>query len=76
MTTSNWKKAFTQLEKKPDVKKKYIKHNSPKERAHGIATRSCKLRGSHRAHISKYGLNICRKCFRQYATDLGFKQFR
>ena len=76
MSTSNWKKAFTQLDEKPDIKKKYIKHNSPKKRAHGIATRACKLCGSHRAMISKYGLNVCRKCFRQNAQDLGFKQYR
>lgn len=26
--------------------------------------------------IRKYGLNICRQCFREYATDIGFKKVR
>ena len=26
--------------------------------------------------IRKYGLNICRRCFRQYAGDIGFKKVR
>lgn len=24
--------------------------------------------------IRKYGLNICRQCFREYAKDMGFKK--
>lgn len=24
--------------------------------------------------IRKYGLNICRQCFREYAADIGFKK--
>lgn len=31
----------------------------------------------HRAGlIRKYGLNMCRQCFRQYANDIGFFKFR
>lgn len=26
--------------------------------------------------IRKYGLNICRQCFREYAADIGFKKVR
>ena len=26
--------------------------------------------------IRKYGLNMCRQCFRQYAKDIGFKKVR
>ncbi len=76
MTVSNWKKAFKQLNAKPAVKRKYVKHNKPAERAHGIATRACGHCGRHRAHINKYGLHLCRQCFRQYASELGFKKFR
>ena len=32
MTASDWKKAFKQLDAKPVVKAKFIKHNKPKER--------------------------------------------
>lgn len=28
------------------------------------------------AIIRKYGLNICRQCFREYATDIGFVKVR
>ncbi|KAJ9591549.1 hypothetical protein L9F63_001903, partial [Diploptera punctata] len=24
--------------------------------------------------IRKYGLNLCRQCFREYANDIGFKK--
>ena len=76
MTTSQWDKVFKQLDHKPTIKEKYIKHNKPKERAHGIATRKCRYCGTYRAHINKYGVNLCRHCFRQFAKDLGFKKFR
>jgi len=75
MTTSDWKKMFTQLKAKPVKKQKYIKHNKPKERSVGIALRKCKNCGRTRAHISKYGLKLCRQCFRDMATSLGFKKF-
>lgn len=26
--------------------------------------------------IRKYGMNICRQCFREYAKDIGFAKFR
>ncbi|KYQ55676.1 40S ribosomal protein S29, partial [Trachymyrmex zeteki] len=26
--------------------------------------------------IRKYGLNICRQCFREYAADIGFKKVK
>jgi len=26
--------------------------------------------------IRRYGLNLCRQCFREIAEDLGFKKFR
>ena len=75
MTTSDWKKMFTQLNAKPVKKQKYIKHNKPKERSVGVALRKCKNCGRTRAHINKYGLHLCRRCFRDMATDLGFKKF-
>jgi len=32
--------------------------------------------GNVHAIIRKYGLNICRQCFRQYAKDIGFVKYR
>ena len=37
--------------------------------------RKCKLCGSSRGLIRKYGLYICRKCFREVAEDIGFKKY-
>ena len=75
MTTSDYKKAFTQLDHKPTIKKKFIKHNKPKERTCGIAIRKCRRCGRNGAHIQKYGLGLCRQCFRDIARNLGFKKY-
>lgn len=75
MTTSNYKKAFTQLDHKPVKKAKYIKHNKPKERSCGVALRKCRRCGRNRGHVQKYGLGLCRQCFRETAKKLGFKKY-
>ena len=75
MTNKNYKKAFKQLKAKPVKLKKFIKHNAPKKRTFGIGARRCKLCGSFRAHIRKYGLGLCRRCFRDEATQLGFRKY-
>lgn len=75
MTYSDYKKVFTQLKVKPAVKKKYEKHNAPKKRNCGISKKKCRRCGRVRAHISKYGIHLCRQCFREIANDIGFKKF-
>lgn len=75
MTYSSHKKAITQLKAKPAKMKKFIKHNSPKKRSCGISLKRCKRCGRIRAHISKYGLSLCRQCFREIATKIGFKKY-
>ncbi|MEK6950994.1 MAG: 30S ribosomal protein S14 [Nanoarchaeota archaeon] len=75
MSYSDWKKAFTQLNAKPVKKAKYTKHNSPKPRTCGIALRKCRNCGRVRGHINKYGLHLCRQCFREMALEIGFKQY-
>ena len=32
--------------------------------------------GNHHGMIRKYGLFMCRQCFRQYAKDIGFLKLR
>ncbi|RME77664.1 30S ribosomal protein S14 [Candidatus Woesearchaeota archaeon] len=64
-----------QLESKPGKYIKFKKLNAPKERSCGKATISCKRCGSHRGMISKYHLYLCRRCFREIATRIGFKKF-
>lgn len=75
MTASDWKKAFKQLKAKPSKMKKYIKHNEPKERSTGRTLKPCKRCGRYGAHISQYNLELCRHCFREIATDIGFKKY-
>ena len=75
MTTSDHHKAFKQLDAKPVKKAKYIKFNSPKARSCGKALRKCRQCGRMGAHINKYSLHICRHCFREMASELGFKKF-
>ncbi|XP_072333995.1 small ribosomal subunit protein uS14-like [Scyliorhinus torazame] len=33
---------------------------------------SCRVCANRHGLIRKYGLNMCRQCFRQYAKDIGF----
>ena len=75
MTTSDFRKAYTQLKAKPVIWKKYLKHNAPKKRSVGGALKKCKICGSHRAHIQKYNINLCRRCFRENARSVGFKKY-
>lgn len=76
MTTSDYKKVFVQLNNKPAKLKKYIKHNAPKIRTTGAMLRKCTRCGRTGAHVSKYGIHLCRTCFRDKAKDLGFKKYR
>lgn len=75
MTTSDHKKMLAQLAAKPAKHKKFIKHNAPKERSCGINNRKCRRCGTHHGYIGKYGLNLCRRCFREVAIRLGFKKY-
>jgi len=37
--------------------------------------RKCRVCGSARALIRKYGLFLCRKCFRERAEQIGFRKY-
>lgn len=76
MTVSSYKKMLKQLKSKPDKMKKYLKHNKPKEREFGKETRRCSRCGNNRGFIAKYGLNLCRRCFKQIATKIGFRKYQ
>lgn len=75
MTTSNHDKVYKQLRVKPVKLAKYIKHNAPKKRTTGISLKKCQRCGRMGAHIKKYGIGLCRHCFREIATKLGFKKY-
>ncbi|MBR9675777.1 30S ribosomal protein S14 [Candidatus Woesearchaeota archaeon] len=75
MTTSDHKKVLKQIGKKPGKLEKFKKHNTPKKRSCGIATKKCRRCGRNGAHIDKYGLDLCRQCFRENALRIGFKKY-
>jgi small subunit ribosomal protein S14 len=75
MTASNWKKVFNQLKNKLSKWEKFLKHNKPKDRKFGISTKKCERCERFGAHISSYGLNLCRHCFRSIAEEIGFKKY-
>ncbi len=75
MTYSDYRKVLKQLKTKPAKMQKYISHNAPKPRKYGRSTKKCRRCGRPGGYISKYGLNLCRTCFREIATNLGFKKY-
>jgi small subunit ribosomal protein S14 len=75
MSYSHHSKVEKQLSVKPAKMIKYGKHNVPKKRSTGINLKRCRRCGRTRAHIDKYGLGLCRQCFREIATKIGFKKY-
>ncbi len=75
MTTSSFTKVFKQLRVKPVKLEKVKKHNAPKKRTCGKALKKCRRCGSNTGHIQKYNLKLCRKCFRDIATSIGFRKY-
>jgi ribosomal protein S14 len=54
---------------KPSV----LKRMEISKRNRGI--RKCRVCGNLRGLIRKYGLYMCRKCFRERAEQIGFKKY-
>lgn len=75
MTTKDHKKMFKQLENRPARLEKYKKHNTPKDRKTGLGKRKCRSCGRTGGHIKRYGINLCRQCFREEAKTIGFKKY-
>lgn len=75
MTVSSWTKTFKQVKHKKAEKMSQLKHNKPTPPKFGRGARRCKICLRYGAHIRKYGLNICRQCFREVASELGFKKY-
>ncbi|KAJ2371902.1 40S ribosomal protein S29 [Coemansia sp. RSA 2607] len=41
-------------------------------RRYGKGSRQCRVCAHQAGLIRKYGLDLCRQCFREYANDIGF----
>lgn len=75
MTTSDYRKVVKQLRVKPVKLQKFMKFNKPKERSCGKSKKKCRRCGRMGGQVGKYGIGLCRQCFREIAVDLGFKKF-
>ena len=75
MTVSDHKKIMKQIKHKKAKLQKFLKHNVPKERSTGLAKHRCEICGRPGGHIHKYGLRLCRHCFREISTKIGFKKY-
>lgn len=49
-------------------------HSHP--RKYGKDSRACRVSNNPNGLIRKYGLNICRRAFREQADQIGFKKMR
>lgn len=47
----------------------------PESKYKSRGTNMCQTCGNRRGLIKAYGLNMCRKCFREHAKELGFSKF-
>ncbi|CAM9948362.1 unnamed protein product [Heterosigma akashiwo] len=50
-----------------------LQNSHPKQ--HGKGGRKCRVCANPHGLIRKYGLNMCRQCFRGYYQDIGFKKY-
>lgn len=77
MTTSDPSKMLKQLNKKPQKMKRYKKYNVGKQRSCGRQTAKCIRcgRSGVGGFVGSYNLKYCRCCFRDIATQLGFKKY-
>ncbi|RDE12646.1 MAG: 30S ribosomal protein S14 [Candidatus Thorarchaeota archaeon] len=41
----------------------------------GKGSRTCFRCGTHQALIRRFGLNMCRRCFRETAKKMGFRKY-
>ncbi len=75
MTVKSYRKMLKQLKDDSVKFNRYMKNNKPKERVFGRGIKKCTRCGNTRGHIGKYGVDVCRRCFREIATHIGFKKY-
>jgi len=71
----DYEKILKQIIHKKAKVARFLKYNKPKERKFGKGSRRCIRCGRRQALIRRYGLNLCRQCFREVAPELGFKKY-
>jgi ribosomal protein S14 len=58
-----------------EKKKISIEEKKLLSRFRGKGTRKCRFCGNARGMIRKYGLQVCRRCFREVGESIGFRTF-
>ncbi len=71
--TGFWLEELKQIYGPKHVKKTSVPQRV--KRKFGKGARRCVRCGSMGPIIRKYGLMLCRQCFRQFAKELGFRKF-
>ena len=51
------------------------KYRLPAERKHGRGAQVCRRCGTRDAVIQKYGMYLCRQCFRELTMSMGFRKY-
>lgn len=46
-----------------------------KKKPYKVQPKTCKRCGTHKGVVSKYGLGICRRCFKDNAEAIGFRKY-
>ncbi len=54
---------------------KVDRHNQKKVRSPKLKEYKCRICGGNRGMIRKYGILLCRRCFKDHAGQLGFRKF-
>ncbi|MCS7122143.1 MAG: 30S ribosomal protein S14 [Archaeoglobaceae archaeon] len=49
--------------------------SKPRKKVFGRGANRCKRCGRKRALVRRYGIYLCRQCFREVASELGFKKY-
>jgi small subunit ribosomal protein S29e len=62
------------LDKSDNMSHESVWNSRPK--TYGKGSRGCRVCNHQAGLIRKYGLNICRQCFREKSTDIGFVKHR
>jgi len=70
-----YERSRKQLLGKPEKLARFEKFNKTKERKTGKVVNRCRRCGATKGVIRKYGLNYCRRCFREEGEKLGFKKY-
>ena len=68
------RRGYEKLKPGKTKQERFDRHNIPKDRKFGQGEVRCRRCGSSRGHINKYGLDVCRRCFREIASKIGFKK--